>query len=86
MRDLIQGRLVVRELNALGAEQLSEALYGYGSDYYDEDRDLIIDGTDEQPELDSMRGEYGLSSSIMATNHQIHDEVAAVLSGRSRFK
>ena len=32
-----------------------------------------------------MRGGYGLSPSIMATNHQIHDEVAAVLYGRNRF-
>lgn len=96
LRDSIYGHLVIKELTACAANALGEVLCERSPGGDAENQPRKLDLVDEELELDpssllkgyglSRLKRYGLSTSIMATSHRIHDEVSAVLYGRNRFR
>lgn len=86
LRDLVYGHLVIKELTAGRANELSEALRERDPGDDGEDQRCKLDVINKELELDPRSKGYGLSTSIMATSNQIHDEASAVLYGRNRFR
>lgn len=85
LRDLVYGHLLIKELTAGRANELVEALRERDPGDDGENQRCKLEVIDKELELDPTSKGYGLSTSIMATSSQIHDEASAVLYGRNRF-